>query len=237
MMSSETPPYLNSPTENLTLSNPLCNSDACYAFYEAHQLSQKEVSWYHQFDYGHYISYYLVVILSLFTFSHYLPPAPRRASSTVSLRQRSLALIRWITYQRTAFTPSFGISILLALFILYTLLLTFLVRPYYRQHRGYGSPPLAIRAGLMSVALIPWTVALAGKANFISFLTGIGHERLNVLHRWLAWVCAGLAVVHTIPFLVAPVRDGGWQALRKAYYEPGAYEVSFLPFLTFGMTY
>lgn len=47
------------------------------------------------------------------------------------------------------------------------------------------------------------------KANFISVLTGLGHERLNVLHRWLAYICLFLSLVHTIPFYVTPVWDNG----------------------------
>lgn len=47
------------------------------------------------------------------------------------------------------------------------------------------------------------------KANFITFLTGIGHERLNVLHRWLAYLCLVLSIIHTVPFYIMPVYDNG----------------------------
>ena len=94
-----------------------------------------------------------------------------------------------------------------------------------RQHRGYGSPPLAVRTGLMAAAGTPLVVALAGKANFISALTGIGHERLNVVHRWVGGMILGLSVVHTIPFIVAPLKDGGREALRKQYYKKRGFEV------------
>ena len=78
----------------------------------------------------------------------------------------------------------------------------------------------------MAVALTPLIIALSGKANLITLLTGIGHEKLNVIHRWTSWLCLGLSVVHTIPFIVAPLKDGGHKTLHKQYYKPGAFEVS-----------
>ncbi|KAF8974334.1 FAD-binding domain-containing protein [Flammula alnicola] len=39
------------------------------------------------------------------------------------------------------------------------------------------------RAALMGSSQLPIIVALAGKNNVISWMTGIGHEKLNVLHR------------------------------------------------------
>ena len=77
----------------------------------------------------------------------------------------------------------------------------------------------------MAAAGTPLLVALAGKANLVSALTGIGHERLNVVHRWVSGMVVGLSVVHTIPFIVAPLKDGGRRALRKQYYK-GSFEVS-----------
>ncbi|MGG6495940.1 UNVERIFIED_CONTAM: ferric reductase-like transmembrane domain-containing protein, partial [Bacteroidetes bacterium 56_B9] len=74
---------------------------------------------------------------------------------------------------------------------------------------------LAIRSGMLAVALMPWIVGLSMKANFIALLTGIGHERLNVLHRWLAYVFLVLSIVHTVPFYVTPVWDGGMQEFHR----------------------
>ena len=102
---------------------------------------------------------------------------------------------------------------------------TFAVQPYYRDNRGYGSPPLAIRTGLMAVACTPILVALAGKANIVTLLTGFGHEKLNVIHRYVGWMCFFLSIVHTLPFIVAPLGDGGYAALQAQFYSPGAFEV------------
>jgi hypothetical protein len=42
------------------------------------------------------------------------------------------------------------------------------------------------RAGFIAICQIPLVVLLAGKRNIIGFLTSVGYERLNWLHRWVA---------------------------------------------------
>lgn len=119
---------------------------------------------------------------------------------------------------------SIRMRVFLLLAVLYCCIPTFAVRLYYRQHRGYRSPPIAVRMGLMAIALTPLIVALSGKANLITLLTGIGHKKLNIIHRWLTWLCFSLSVTHTVPFIVAPLRDGGYIALHKQYYKPDGFE-------------
>ena len=77
----------------------------------------------------------------------------------------------------------------------------------------------------MSIALTPIIFALAGKVNLVTLLTGIGYEKLNVIHRWISYLCFALAVVHTVPFIVAPLREGGAKALHEQYYSQGGFEV------------
>ena len=142
------------------------------------------------------------------------------------------AMSRYIGYRRVSGALSdqlgfsmAGVTLLMLAFTLYCLILSFAVHPYYRQHRGYGSPPLAVRTGLMAIALTPWILALSEKANPITMLTGISYEKLNVLHRWIGRICLGLSVIHTIPFIVAPLRDGGYAALKMQFHKPGGFEV------------
>lgn len=68
---------------------------------------------------------------------------------------------------------------------------------------------------MIGIALTPFILALGMKANLISFMTGVGHERLNALHRWMGMLAGIMGVIHTIPFLVEPVRDEGWHALKN----------------------
>ena len=105
----------------------------------------------------------------------------------------------------------------------FSVLYCFLPKPLYWPSIAYGSPPLAIRAGMISVAMMPWLVALSMKTNLITFLTGIGHERLNVLHRWGGWLCLFLALVHTVPFYVMPVWDKGGYQVFRSFFQKGVY--------------
>ncbi|KAF7433186.1 hypothetical protein PC9H_005135 [Pleurotus ostreatus] len=54
------------------------------------------------------------------------------------------------------------------------------------------------RAAHLASCQVPLIIALAGKNNIISFLTGVSHERLNVLHRAAARTCFVLAWIHVI---------------------------------------
>lgn len=103
--------------------------------------------------------------------------------------------------------PAPGTAVIVFAGIAFSMLYTFLPQPLFWQSIEYGSPPMAIRAGMLSVALLPWVTALAMKASVISLITGIGHERLNVLHRWGAYLMLLLGIVHTIPFYVTPLSD------------------------------
>lgn len=230
---------------DLPLTDPRCDSDACAAFKAAHQASQATVSYDHQYDYGHYTTWYYLatigVAMVVYAYRLYRNRAARSGASAQQQQQQSrkttlshkfLAVCRFINYRHSKGRlsdyfgfPSLGTLGFLVITSLFLLLMTFLVHPYYRGRRGYGSPPLAVRTGLMAQALTPIIVALAGKVNFITMLTGISHEKLNVFHRWVSYMCLFLSIVHTVPFIVQPLRDGGPAALRKQYYKPGGMEV------------
>ena len=53
-------------------------------------------------------------------------------------------------------------------------------------------------------------MALSGKANILTLLTGISHEKLNVVHRWVAWMSFGLALAHTVPYFLQSNWDGSF---------------------------
>lgn len=77
-------------------------------------------------------------------------------------------------------------------------------RPYYwPTDAKYGnSPPLATRTGWMALACMPFILLLSAKANMITALTGIPHEKLNVWHNWVSWAMFVLALIHTFPFII-----------------------------------
>jgi hypothetical protein len=49
---------------------------------------------------------------------------------------------------------------------------------------------------------------LSSKLNYITYLTGISHEKLMVFHRWTSWAMFVLARVHTFPFIVVHIQKG-----------------------------
>ena len=224
----------------LPLSDPRCNSDACLAFEIAHNYSQTTVSYYRQYDYGHWVAWYYSIIIFLLALQYLWrnyrsrnPAAAVDGKGEVAPADKLRAVGRWIGYRRLhgrvgnfLALPSAGMLVFLIASIGMLMSMTFAIRPYYRERRGYGSPPLAIRTGLMAAAFTPLLIALSGKFNLVSLVTGIGYEKLNVVHRWVGWATFGLSVAHTIPFLVAPLREGGRAALKEQFYSPGGFEVS-----------
>ncbi|KAL6710820.1 hypothetical protein ACN47E_007877 [Coniothyrium glycines] len=151
-----------------------------------------------------------------------LPSGPKTQSSVSSVRPINtlVAFFRFIFYRpipqlrirkgwRPIIFPSLGVTVIIVLALALGVLYTCLPQPLFWQSITYGSPPLAIRSGMLAVALMPWIVALAMKANLISMVTGISHERLNVLHRWAAYICLILSILHTIPFYVTPIWEKG----------------------------
>lgn len=171
---------------------------------------------------------------------HFFPargPLPGQASenttmSSIAPINNAIALFRWIFYRPIPVLtigrfelvfPALGVVVLVLVGIVFCVLYCFLPQPLYYQSMAYGSPPLAIRAGMLSVALLPWVVALSSRANFISIMTGIGHDRLNVLHRWTAYICLLLALIHAIPFWVQSIRDPNGFATYKLYFNQKFY--------------
>jgi hypothetical protein len=166
-----------------------------------------------------------------------LPAAPKVQSSISAFRPFHLiiALFRLIFYRpileirlrpswRPIGFPPLGVAVIVLAGLAMSLLYTFLPQPLFWQSIQYGSPPVAIRSGMLAVALMPWIIATAMKANLISLITGIGHERLNVLHRWGAYICLILSLIHTIPFYVTPVWDAyGLTQFKMMFQNQGFY--------------
>ncbi|KAE8450243.1 hypothetical protein EG329_006670 [Mollisiaceae sp. DMI_Dod_QoI] len=152
--------------------------------------------------------------------------------SSIGAVNDTLALFRWIFYRpvpelrwkkKTILSfPSLAVIAILVIALAFVTLYCFLPQPLYWQSIQFGSPPLAIRAGMIAVAMTPWIVATSMKANLISMITGIGHERLGVFHRWGGYLCLFLALVHMIPFYIQPVWDDGGMTVFYKLFPPGS---------------
>lgn len=157
-----------------------------------------------------------------------LPSSPVESSaSTFAPLNNTIAIFRYIFYRPIPSIkirnfelgfPSAAVALIFSIALLFVLSYCFIPHPLYYATIAYGSPPLAIRAGMIAVAMMPWIIALSMKTNLVSLLTGIGHERLNVLHRWGGYLCLLLSLVHTVPFYLTPVWDEGGLTTFKSYF-------------------
>lgn len=127
---------------------------------------------------------------------------------------RTIPDLKWHRKFRAIVFPPLSVLFIGFAGVAFSLLYTFVPQPLFWQSIEYGSPPVAIRSGMMAVALLPWVVATAMKANIISVITGIGHERLNVLHRWGAYLMLLLSLIHTVPFYTV-TRERGYATFEQ----------------------
>jgi predicted ferric reductase len=240
-MNMDMPP--NPAVVNLSTNDPKCiqAAEQCTAFYAAENASQAAVPWINQFNYGHYTIYAWVILVGLLFLARIFYMAVDRLIKTPknpsdswrpAILQKVQAAARFVFYRRLKllwlsdfdFPLDFGTLLFILVMLIFFIGLTFAARPYYREQLGYGSPPIAIRADVMATACIPILVALSGKANVITLFTGISHERLNILHRWVAWICFALSLIHAIPYFIASFRswgNGGYQRVVKEFYGYG----------------
>ncbi|KAF8916533.1 FAD-binding domain-containing protein [Mucidula mucida] len=80
-------------------------------------------------------------------------------------------------------------------------------RPYYWPNETMGhSPPIATRAGWMSIAIKPFMIVFATKVNWIGILAGTSHEKSRPIIGGLRSLCTYLVGL-------------SWGILRNRYYE------------------
>ncbi|KDE07281.1 hypothetical protein MVLG_02501 [Microbotryum lychnidis-dioicae p1A1 Lamole] len=152
--------------------------------------------------------------------------------------------IGWIRF------PTTGTILLISSFWIFILVWSLSITPYYRSRWNVGSPPLAIRTGLFALGIFPFILAFGAKWNWVTFVTGYSHEKLQVVHQWLSHLFLVLSLLHTFPFVMAgreirPNTDGknphlysqiyysGWVA-HKVYYWSGIAALVPLAWLCWG---
>lgn len=139
--------------------------------------------------------------------------------------RRLAAALRLLAYRKTRSygklfpSRSVGSLVIIFSFCIATIVWCFSITPYYRPNREWGSPPLAIRAGMMTQGMFPWLFALSMKVNPITVLTTISHERLQLYHQWLARLITLFGFIHTIPFLWQPNHDAAPDNLEHYWFE------------------
>ncbi|KAJ9225469.1 hypothetical protein DTO169C6_2202 [Paecilomyces variotii] len=214
---------------------------------------RKWVYWYKDdYYFGHGTVYFIVVLIALFAAAHLARLAHqsrgiKSGKSIVSSRflSRPLAIFRFFSYRSFAikslgwYSPTLGVILIGCAAWVYFGILTLGPKPYYWPNTAtvnYGSsPPIATRSGFMALALLPFTVFLAAKWNFITIVTGISHERLQVFHRWTAWLMFTLSLIHTFPFIVYHIHKGDMvhQWKTQVFYWTGVAAIIPQAWLTF----
>ncbi|KAJ5170609.1 uncharacterized protein N7500_003392 [Penicillium coprophilum] len=173
--------------------------------------------WY-QADHVYALStvYFMCAVIGVFTISHLLIRlTPNRVKRNRSWRWFT-SVSRYLSYRGYRvpalryWSPALGVMILGAVGAVFFFAMTLGPKPYYwPTDASYGSsPPIATRSGWMALALLPFVLALSTKANMISGVTGIPHEKLQVFHHWTSYAMFVLALVHTFPYIIYHIRKG-----------------------------
>ncbi|OBT68013.1 hypothetical protein VE03_01560 [Pseudogymnoascus sp. 23342-1-I1] len=127
--------------------------------------------------------------------------------------QKLIAVTRYLSYRgfyvkalRWNSAP-IGLLLLGATGAVYFFCMDLIPQPYYWPSLDFGgSPPLGTRSGWMALACMPFVFATATKTSWITLLTGVSHEKLQLFHRWTSYAFFLLALMHTFPFIVYHIR-------------------------------
>ncbi|KAJ5373744.1 hypothetical protein N7517_005750 [Penicillium concentricum] len=160
--------------------------------------------------------YFMCAVIGVFTISNLLVRlAPDRVKRTRPWRMFT-SVSRYLSYRGYRlpalryWSPALGVVILGTVGAVFFFAMTLGPQPYYwPTDASYGSsPPIATRSGWMALALLPFVLALSTKANMISGVTGIPHEKLQVFHHWTSYAMFVLALIHTFPYIIYHIRKG-----------------------------
>ncbi|KAJ7249940.1 hypothetical protein C8J57DRAFT_1521539 [Mycena rebaudengoi] len=156
--------------------------------------------------------------------SSYVPPSyssPSKRPGSATSVEKAPATPRFL--DRTAATFRFTVTRLPANSIclkstvggmfFFTIALMLAVRRFYWPNDAMGhSPPIATRAGWITIAIMPLMIASGTKVNFVGMFTGTSHKKLQVFHRWSAVLMYIMSLVHTFPFIINDIRMGSMEA-------------------------
>ncbi|KAI7221048.1 hypothetical protein KC333_g1993 [Hortaea werneckii] len=190
------------------------------------------------------IAFFMAAII-LFGVGNLVQEASPRSLFQCRPTTKLIALQRYLSYRSLRIevlnwnSAPFGILLLAAIGVIYFFCMTLAPKSYYWPNTpelNYGnSPPLATRAGWLSLACMPFVFATAGKSSFITLATGISHERLQIFHRWISYAFFVLALIHTFPFIVYHVWQGDMQEEwnTSVFYWTGVIALIAQAYLTF----
>ncbi|KAF2430494.1 hypothetical protein EJ08DRAFT_649542 [Tothia fuscella] len=212
----------NNPFWNLPLDDPRCMNASCNAFIIGFNKSQERYPNTLYANFGFWTVYFYATLVGIFAFIH-LKHRFADWNNKRRLRERAVGVWRSFTYRRLhgwigdQVDVSYGILVLLASATIFLSVMPFYQGFFLRDQFRFGSPPLSVRCAMLMSALTPIMIALAGKMNIITLLTGISYAKLNIWHRFIGYAVFCLSIVHTVPHLIAPVREGGMAELTHLF--------------------
>ncbi|USP80904.1 hypothetical protein yc1106_08178 [Curvularia clavata] len=222
--------------------------------FECGKKTPEECAWYQQRWHFWYIADYVFALptvaffmsgIGIFIIGHLVSSIliRHRKSQQISLWRRSVAGIRYLSYrgfhvrQLQWNSAPVGVLLLGAAGTIYFFCMDLAPQPFYWASKKFGnSPPLATRSGWLALACMPFLFATASKTNWITLLTGVSYERLQVFHRWIAYAFFILALLHTFPFIVYHIH---WHDMEShfssslLFYWTGIVALIFQAWLTF----
>ena len=119
-------------------------------------------------------------------------PVEKSHNTSVGPLEKAISLVRFVFYRpvpsirwrETEMSfPGPGAMFTILAALVFVTLSSFVPQPLFYANVAFGSPSLSIRAGMLAIVVMLWIIAMSMKANLIRLVTGIGHERLNVLYR------------------------------------------------------
>ncbi|KAJ5096141.1 hypothetical protein NUU61_005497 [Penicillium alfredii] len=166
--------------------------------------------------YGLNTVYFMCAVIGVFAISHFLVLFAPDCVKRTWIWRTTTSASRYLAYRGYRFpmlqywSPSLGVLALGLVGAVFCFAMTLGPKPYYwPTDASYGSsPPIATRTGWMALGLLPFVLALSTKANMISALTGVPHEKLQVFHHWTSYAMFVLALIHTFPFIVYHIWSG-----------------------------
>lgn len=193
----------DSPLWLLPESDPRCNNVSCMAYLVGYLEDQHWFSNYRYPSYAYWTAYFYCVTIALFALA-YINTRIRDGGTGTRFKDRALAAWRRWMYRRITGRIGEYLDISIGQLALFTAATIFLAAidfangHYLRDYFRFGSPPLSVRSAVIIAALLPICIALAGKVNIVSLLTGISYTKLNVWHRYLAFMIFALSIVHLV---------------------------------------
>lgn len=226
-----------------------CLKDLNMAAYQnAHSQLQAMVPWTYQPHYAKCTIYFGVVMIFIVCIKNVWYRSQdyrykKKLQSGNSLVNVLASYLRFIGYKQVpnklcdyaSLPASIGSTLFMIISTVYLFCYCLVPGFWYRGCRGFGSPPLAVRAGIMATALTPFVYILSGKSNMITFLTGISYDKLNIFHQYVGLAAFVLSMIHTIPFIHQDLQEGGTKHLHLNFTTEFSYYSGIPPLILLGL--